>query len=263
MIGFLDITEGKVRFKVEGEGTSIVFLHGYLESFDVWEIFSEELAKNYQVILIDLPGHGQSEFFGDVASMDIMAGAVKSVLDHLSVEKCFLIGHSMGGYATLAFADKFPDRLFGLCLFHSSPFADAEEKKEARQREVDLVKQGKKDLIIKANIPKLFATDNLDKFKEEFEKSKSIALSIADDGVISALKGMMQRSERLNTLDNDLPKLFILGAKDNYIPVEKMSPVLDNRKNGKLVVLKESGHMGFVEEKEKALKIIEEFLEDL
>lgn len=263
MINFLNIEKGKIRYKTEGKGIPIVLLHGYLELLEVWEEFAGELAKKFQVVMIDLPGHGQSEYNAEVASMDAMAEAVDTVLTHLSIEKCFLVGHSMGGYATLAFAEKFPERLTGFCLFHSSPFADAKEKKEARLREIDLVKQGKKDLIIKTNIPKMYATDNLEKFRQELEKSKNIALNITDEGVISALKGMIERPERTAVLDNDLPKLFILGKKDNYIPFDKMSPVLDNRKNGKLVAFEESGHMGFVEEKEKALRTIEEFVEGL
>ena len=93
--------------------------------------------------------------------MEVMADAVEAILNHLDIGRAVIIGHSMGGYVTLAFAEIFPEKTLGFCLFHSHAFADSEEKKANRDREIELVKSGKKMQIINSNIPKSFANNNL------------------------------------------------------------------------------------------------------
>ena len=150
-----------------GKGTPVVLLHGYLESGEIWEAFAKELSKQYRIILIDLPGHGDSGSAGEIHSMDFMADSVARVLDRLHLETCFMIGHSMGGYVALAFLETYPYKLGGLVLFHSHPLADSMETKANREREIKLVRDGRKDLIFNTNIPKAFAVGNLNKFRKE------------------------------------------------------------------------------------------------
>ena len=116
--------KGTVTFSDTGKGRAIVLLHGFLGSHQIWEHTIAELSKSYRVIAIDLPGHGATDCFGYVHTMDLIAKCVKAVMDDLRLKKYVIIGHSMGGYAGLAFADLFPDNLKGLCLFHSSAYAD-------------------------------------------------------------------------------------------------------------------------------------------
>ena len=127
---------------------------------------------------IDLPGCGLSDVFGEIHSMEFMATAVKELLDSLSLEKVFLTGHSLGGYVTLAFLELFPEKLSGYCLFHSSPFADTQETIEKRNREIEIVKSGKKNLMYPDNVTRMFAPSNLDKFSDALQRSKEIASEI-------------------------------------------------------------------------------------
>ena len=92
-----------IRFREEGEGEPIILLHGYLESLNIWDEFLEELSKRFRVVSIDLLGHGKTGNIGQIHTMDMMADAVNFVLVHLDISKCTMIGHSMGGYVTLAF----------------------------------------------------------------------------------------------------------------------------------------------------------------
>lgn len=260
MSNFVTLGDIRIRYDVQGSGKTVVLLHGYLEALESWDEFAAELEDKYQVIRLDLPGHAESTNRAPINTMDDMADGVYSVLRHLKIEKAVVIGHSMGGYATLAFAEKYPDVTAGFCLFHSSPMPDNEEKLAARDREIQLVRDGRKSLIHNTNIPKMFANDNLERLKDKVYRGKEIAAKTSGDGIISALEGMKLRPERTDVLDTDIPKLFILGKKDNYIPFDKMHPVLDNRKNGEVVAFENSGHMGFIEEKEKAVQVIKDFL---
>ncbi len=261
MIHYATLNKTKIRYKEEGEGTVVVLLHGYLETLEIWESFSSSLANSFRVISVDLPGHGESGIIGPVHSMDLLAEAVNKVLDDARVEKCVLFGHSLGGYVTLAFADNYPERLFGYSLFHSAPFADTEEKKKNRDREIELIQQGKKDLIFKTNIPKEFANDNLERLKDEADRAISRAFISPEDGIIAILEGMKARPDRSDVIKNSkVPFLWILGKKDNYIQYDAIKDKTDINENGKVFVLENSGHIGFIEEKDNAINEVTDFI---
>lgn len=261
MISFLTISDKKIRVSDQGKGDVIVLLHGYLESLDIWTDFAEELSKNFRVISIDIPGHGESEIINPNQSMIVIANAIKSTLVELKVASCFMIGHSMGGYVILMFQKLYPEMLWASCLFHSHPFADTEETKKKRLREIKLVEEGKKELIAKVNIPNAFADDNLISFKTEIEKSIQIAYKTPEEGIIANLHAMMNRpgfSEFVS--ESETPFLLIAGKKDNYIDFENLIPKINMPTKGVLSILENSGHMGFIEEKEESLKIINQFI---
>jgi pimeloyl-ACP methyl ester carboxylesterase len=265
MIHRIGFHKAQLQAVSEGEGIPLVLLHGYLESLDIWDDFAALLQNHFRVIRMDLPGHGKSETVGGIHTMETMAESVIAVLDALAVDTFFLVGHSMGGYVTLAVAESHMNRLRGFCLFHSTPFSDTEEKKANRDREMELIQQGKKDWIINVNIPKGFADDNLEKFKVEVEKAKSIARQTPEEGIIYALEAMKQRKERIDVMNaGTVPFLWILGKKDNYINFQAAMDRVPLNKMGKLLLLKNSGHMGFIEEKDiSAKQLISFFGKDL
>jgi len=249
-----------VNFRSEGEGTPVILLHGYLESLHIWDNFADELKHFFRIITVDLPGHGKSGIINSTHRMELMADAVLAVADFLAIDKFIPVGHSMGGYVTLALAEKAMERLLGFCLFHSTPFADSEEKKENREREIDLVKQGKKELIVNINISKAFADDNLDFFEAEIIRAKEIALNTPDEGIIAALQGMKLRPDRTAIIEQSpVPVLWIAGKKDNYIDYNFIQSKASLLKNGKLLTIENAGHMGFIEEPMLSLKEILSF----
>jgi pimeloyl-ACP methyl ester carboxylesterase len=239
----------------EGDGIPLVLLHGYLESLHIWDKFADGLQQHFRIIRMDLPGHGKSGILAPVHTMETISESVAAVLDALSVEKCVLVGHSMGGYVALAFAHAKIDRLLGFCLFHSTPFADTGEKKSNRDREIELVRQGKKELIININIPKGFADNNLNRFQADVTWAKSIALETPEEGIIATLEGMKKRSDRSSVIqESPIPVLWILGEKDNFINYQAIQEKINLNQKGQLLILKNSGHMGFIEERKNALK---------
>lgn len=252
----------QIYFSDSGSGPALVFLHGYLESSEVWNGFSEKLSSDFRVVAIDLPGHGQSDIYGELHSMEFMAAGVNDLLKSLGIEKVLLIGHSLGGYVAMAFLELFPEMLSGYCLFHSHPFADSEPALEKRKREIEIVKMGKKHLIYPDNIKRMFADSNLERFSEALQRSKDIASYIPGDGIIAVLNGMMQRPSRLKIMEEGrVPCLWILGELDNYIPHETITAGVNLPANATVIKLKNSGHMGFIEEEELSLKLIKDFAE--
>ena len=263
MTSFLKIQNTSICYKIDGETNekTIILLHGYLESIDIWNDFSKELARTFKVVCIDIPGHGKSEIISENQSFEDIADLIFSFSKTLNLDKFYLIGHSMGGYATLAFAKKYPETLNGFCLFHSTPFADSDEKKLARDKEIGLVKKGKKELICSVNIPNAFAEKNLTTFKNSVQSAINIGKQTSDIGIIVALEAMKKRQDMIDFLKNtNLPFLLILGKLDNYISYENAGLKIPIPKNGKSVCLENSGHMGFIEEQKESLKTIKQFI---
>lgn len=259
MKSFINI--GKLHYTDCGKGNVIVLLHGYLESIEIWKNFAKELSKTYRVISIDILGHGKSKTFAESHTIELLTTTIYNLLKELNIEKCFMLGHSMGGYITLMFNKIFPEMLSGFSLFHSHPFADTDETKKKRMREIKFVRDGKKDLIATFNIPNAFASDNLISFKEEIEKAKDIALKTSEKGIIANLFAMMSRPDLSESLSKTkVPFLFIVGKKDKYIDYNTLVPQIKLPKNSQLVVLENSGHMGFIEESEKSLSVINQFI---
>ncbi len=258
------INHKKVFYTDQGQGNIIVLLHGYLESIEIWNTFTRGLSKKYRVICYDIPGHGNSETIAQKHSMKNLAETLISSLKILHVKNCFLIGHSMGGYITLMMHKLKPEMLSGFCLFHSHPFADTEEIRKKRLREIDFVKAGKKELIAKYNIPNAFANDNLIQLKKEINQTIEIALLTSKEGIIANLNAMIDRPDFSEELINSkIPFLYILGKKDNYINYQDLTEKITLPPNSELHLLESSGHMGFIEEKEQSIKIINQFLNKL
>jgi len=251
-----------VRYSVRGEGTVLLFIHGYLESGEIWDPFLKLLEGKTKIIVPDIPGHGNSGTWGNEHSMEELAVVLNRILEEEHAEKACILGHSMGGYVAMAFAAAFPEKLSGLGLIHSTCFADSEEKKENRDREIALVKCHRKQQIILANIPRAFATDNLGNFSSEVERAKALAMKCPDEGIIALLNGMKSRIDHSGTLAKlTAPVLLTGGSKDNYIPAEVFSRLASLVPEAKIVLLRNSGHMGFIEEKEHLSQEVLSWLE--
>ena len=253
-----------IRYEDSGEGFPVVMLHGYLESLNIWDDFACKLSEKYRVITIDIPGHGESGVIGEVHSMDKMAEMLNKVLDELGIKKCVLIGHSMGGYVTLAFLEHHPEKLAGFSLFHSKPQADSEEAANNRERQIHLIDEGKKEAVYNSGVPVRFADDNLQSLSDEVAYAKKMAFDMPDEGVKALLRGMKERPDREKLLEKtNLPFLFILGKKDNLIPYPDILDDTALPANTQIEVLENSGHMGFIEEPKESLQIISNFVDSV
>jgi pimeloyl-ACP methyl ester carboxylesterase len=258
---FFRFNDGKIFYKDIGSGETIVLLHGYLETSEIWESFAGKLSKEFRVIIPDIPGHGKSDIFGEVTSMELIAKIIKELLAGIGIKKVFLAGHSLGGYAALAFAEMFPDSLSGYCLFHSQPFADTPEALDKRKREIYLVLAGKKDLMYPDNVSRMFATSNLKKFYSALQRSKKIASSVSADGIVAVLKGMMARPSRISVMEmGPVPCLWILGRMDNYINCDVIQNKVELPSNAQVVIMENSGHLGFIEEEDLSVNVLGDFV---
>jgi pimeloyl-ACP methyl ester carboxylesterase len=145
-----------------GEGQTLpdiplVLLHGFAEDGWIWDQQVEYLKKNHRLIIPDLPGSGRSSLLPAETSVEELADFINAILDAEKTEKCVLVGHSMGGYITLAFAEKYPLRLKAFGLFHSTAYSDSEEKKKARRKSIELIRNYGVPAFIRQSTPNLFS----------------------------------------------------------------------------------------------------------
>ena len=245
------------HYSDQGTGNCIVLLHGFLEDLSMWDRVVDVLKKTHRVICIDLLGHGKTENLGYIHRMENQADIVKFLLDKLELVKCTLIGHSMGGYVALAFADLYPDRVSALCLMNSTAMPDSTEKKKNRDRGVAAVKQNHRTFI-RIAIPLLFSEENRSIFTEEINDVTAKALSMSQQGIIAALKGMKIRKDLTYLLEqNKFPMLIIIGKKD---PALDYKNLLVQAKMGTVQkVMFEDGHMSHIENELSLISTLEKF----
>lgn len=248
----------KISFTDEGKGTAVVFLHGFLENKTMWYAFIPELSKKHRIITIDLLGHGETECLGYVHSMEDQADMVHAILHELKIRKAVLIGHSMGGYVALSFAELYPDNVKGILLQNSTSRADSDERKKNRDRAIKAVKQNYTNFV-RLSIANLFSEDNREKLETEIEKVKLEALKTPLQGIVAALEGMKIRKDR-EVLLHFAPYLIqlVLGEKDGVLPYKETIDQIEGTKV-ELITFPD-GHMSHIENETELMKVFINFL---
>lgn len=248
----------QITYSIKGKGTTLVFLHGFGESSLMWDGYLDKF-DDYQTVTIDFPGAGSSQSMD--CSIARLAKIVNAVLKAEAIEKCILIGHSLGGYVTLAFAKMYEEKLLGYTLFHSQPYADTAEKKENRNKSIDFVKKHGHALYFKGLIPKLFDEKFLKSNSFTIDKMTHIASQMPTEGVIHQLEAMRDRPDTTAVLEGaNVPVLFIIGKEDVAVPAQNSLNQTYLPKVADIHILPKVGHMGMYEAKQQTTKIIRRFI---
>lgn len=247
-------------YRKMGKGPVAVLLHGFPESGTLWRNIWTGLSGGYTLIVPDLPGAGDSTLSGS-ASIAQMAAGVKDILDKEQIEKAVIIGHSMGGYVALAFADMFPGSVAGLTLVHSTTAADDEEKKKTRQKVIDFVQKGNKTAFLEQMVPGLFAQEYAAKERQKVQEQVDSALLMSTEGLVNFYKAMMERPERTAVLKNArYPVQWIIGAKDALMAPSKLIGFAYTAQVNFIAYYTDCGHMSMVEMPDELENDINEFL---
>ncbi|MGA9588835.1 MAG: alpha/beta hydrolase [Salegentibacter sp.] len=251
---FTEYKNAKINFTSEGKGRPLVLLHGFLESLEIWKDFVPELARERQVICIDLPGHGKSGCFGKIHTMQEMAGAVHRVLKELKLNKVSLAGHSMGGYVSLEFLAKFPTMTRAVVLVNSTPASDSAEKKENRDRATVLVQKNKK-AYVKMAISNLVSPADKEIFKKEVEELKTRAITTSAEGIAAALQGMKVREDHTQLLKEFSGYKKILTGKEDPVMEYEIIKILAETNNIALETAS-GGHLSYIEDQTLLRKLL-------
>jgi pimeloyl-ACP methyl ester carboxylesterase len=269
---FIQYKNKSIHYRVFGKGEPVVLVHGFGEDGNIWNELIKDLQNNFHLIVPDIPGSGKSEMLDGDISIEDYADVIKEILANelsevsptggdLEGAVVVMIGHSMGGYITLAFAEKYPELLNGFGLFHSSAFADDEEKKQTRRKAIDFIKANGAYAFLRTSIPNLFAgKQHLKEMEDLIEDGKKFSSEV----LIQYSYAMINRPDRTEILKTFCkPVLFIIGEKDNAIPLQASLQQCHLPAIAHVHILENAGHMGMVEETITGKKIIEAFLQNI
>ena len=254
----------QLSFSRSGTGSAtVVLLHGYCGSRRYWDAVVPLLSADYDVIVPDLRGHGESPAPElPVYTMEQLADDTAALLDSLQLDRVYVIGHSLGGYATLAFAERHPDRLLGFGLVHSTSLPDADAGKEARLKTAEQVRASGVRPLVDGLIPKLFAEEHRRQptIVQQIELAKTIGYGTAEQGAIGCALGMRERPDRTEVLRRtELPVLLLAGAQDEVIPPARRFPV-ETRPDLMTATLTGTGHMSMMEDPAACSQVLLDFL---
>jgi len=251
----------KIFYRTIGKGKPVILIHGFGEDGDIWNKQVGFLKGQFQLIIPDLPGSGHSELIKDM-SIEGMAETIKVILTEEKIEQCTLIGHSMGGYITLAIAEKYPELLSSFGLVHSSAFADSEEKKSARLRSIEFINKNGAYDFLRTAIPGLFhpsgrsqrpdgfqQPDDLTPLEESIEQLIEKGRSFTAEALVQYYQAMIGRPDRTHILKTfPRPILFIIGQHDNAVPFSQSLQQCYLPGQSHIHILRNSAHMGMWEE---------------
>ena len=249
----------QIVYKTTGTGSPVVLIHGFAEDSTIWDNQVDFLKDKYRLIIPDLPGSGKSELIKNKeAGIEDYAAIIKQILDKEKIEKCIMIGHSMGGYITLSFAEKYATSLIAFELFHSSAYADDELKIETRNKAIDFINKNGTEPFLKTSIPGLFYdTGNSGIINALLEKGKTFL----PESLVQYYQAMIGRPDRTAVLMNtSLPVLFIMGEHDKAVPIKHSLEQCHMPKKAHIYILRNSAHMGMLEETKKTNEILAKFL---
>ena len=234
-----------IHYSITGEGKCVVLLHGFLLNTKIWSGLIPLLSKKNKVLAIDLPGHGKSDCIDEIHSMELLANLVNFILEENNITSANLLGHSMGGYVALAFAEKKPENLKGLCLMNSTSRADSDEKKTNRDRAIEAVKNNYKTFV-RISVSNLFKPSNRLILTKEIKEVTKEALKTPLQGIVAALEGMKNRPDRETLLsETSFKKMMIIGKED---PALDYNSLIEQTQNSDIKVVEfPDGHMSHIE----------------
>ncbi|MBD2863559.1 alpha/beta fold hydrolase [Paenibacillus oceani] len=249
----------EIRYRDEGTGFPVLLMHGFCGSSHYWDEVVP-LLKGCRVIVPDLPGHGQSGVPAAPYAIESFADDMAELLRQLNVGKAVWIGHSLGGYITLAGAERHPDRVQAFGLVHSTAFPDDEKGKENRLKSIQTVLDSGIVPFIDGLIPKLFAPDHVETMKGKVAEAKEIGYITPPEGAVLTLEAMRERPDRNQVIKNaSCPVLLLAGGSDQIIQPEKTFSVSGN--SIKQVLIKDSGHMSMMERPSRLAQELLTFVE--
>jgi pimeloyl-ACP methyl ester carboxylesterase len=243
--------------KGKSSEVTVVFIHGFLESKSMWNNFSFE-NFSFDSILVDLPGHGLSPNEDEQEpSIDYFSSMLKELIEDLKLTKVSIVGHSMGGYVALNFKHAYPDICNKIILLNSNFWTDSELKKRDRLRVVDIVNKNK-SIFINEAIPNLFV--NKDLHEHEIQELIKEANGLDAVNISYASLAMRNRKDYKNLLEVYFNDIYILqGEKDSIVLKSEMKERLLSL-NVKFDVIKGTGHMSHIEQKNIVEKLISNFI---
>ncbi|MGX5820457.1 alpha/beta fold hydrolase [Chitinophaga lutea] len=244
----------------EGEGKAVMLIHGFAEDHSIWQHQTAFLRHHYRVIVPDLPGTGRSPLTSPL-SMESMAEFVYAILVEEQISQVTMIGHSMGGYVTLAFAEKYPHLLEGMGLFSSTAKPDSAEKVEGRRKSIRMIGQYGLEAFLRQTLPNMFAESFRNRQQAVVEQYIRQAMEGDAASAVAYYEAMIARPDRSQVLkDSKVPVLFFIGKQDQAVPLDNSLSLVTLPDVASIHIFEDVAHMGLWEMYEESNLILHHFI---
>lgn len=254
----IDFQNTSISFKVTGTGPVIVWLHGFLETKEVWDEQCAFFEKTHTNVCIDLLGHGASGCAGETHTMTMQADAVIAVLQSLQMDTFAVVGHSMGGYVAMYLLQKPALKITHLVLLNSTSNEDTPERKVNRERALKIIAQ-QKDNFVSMGIQNLFTENTRVAYALEISGLISQAKQMSEQAIAAAIRGMKNRESSAEVLKKFKgKKLIIAGEKDPVIPLDNAEK--ESEDTGATLHVVTGGHMSYLEASAEVNSVLATFL---
>ncbi|WP_420147755.1 alpha/beta fold hydrolase [Spirosoma sp.] len=232
---------------------SVVLVHGHGVDASIWNGIYADLSLEANVLKPDFSR------LNNHTTIEAYAEELYGHLQSAQIDKVILVGHSMGGYIALAFADQHPEMIQGLVLYHSTATADDEARKEARRQAIEELQKNGTAPFIRKQMPKMVApaypAEKTQALIDRFEQ-------LPADALVAGLKAMAARPDRTHVLRNaQFPILLVLGQEDQVIPYEKVAKLAELSSQVSVAPVNEAGHLSMVEQPDVAISILRSFVD--
>jgi pimeloyl-ACP methyl ester carboxylesterase len=251
-----------LEYEIKQAGLPVMLVHGFTEDRRIWDPLLKGMENKYGWILPDLPGSGGSPFNGSLSQLKDFAEALNALLEHENISEVVLIGHSMGGYISLAFAEKYPEKIRGLGLFHSSSYQDSAEKKDSREKNIRFIQKNGPQAFVEQAIPGLFSDGFKTEHPEEIRKLTDRYANFTLDSLVLYLDAMKNRPATTGVLETiTKPVLFIMGEEDKAVPIKDALEQCHLPRISYIHILTHTAHMGMIENTSLCNSFVDRFLE--
>jgi pimeloyl-ACP methyl ester carboxylesterase len=261
MLKKISFRDHELVYEVRGTGTAVMLVHGFTEDRRIWDHLLSGIENKYRWFIPDIPGSGDSAYNSSLIHLRDFAGFIGAILENENIQEFILIGHSMGGYISLAFAEKYPEKILALGLFHSSSYPDSEEKKEARDKNIRFIQNHDPSIFVEQSIPGLFSESFKAEHPEEIRKLIERYANFKRESLVQYLNAMKNRPATSNVLKTmTKPVLFIMGEEDKAVPLKDSLEQCHLPRISYIHILTRTAHMGMIENTGLCNSFVDRFL---
>ncbi len=241
----------RIYYEVHGDAAPAILLtHGFTESGAMWTPQIEALSASHRLILWDMRGHGRSDYPDEPGAYSEAQTVedIRAILDTEHIDRAIVGGMSLGGYMSLAFYRRYPERVSALILVDTGPGMKNDEAREAWNQWA----LGCADQLREQGL------DFLDVIGERSGYSEHRAAS----GLVNAATGMLtqQGPHVINSLpDIAVPTLLIVGENDKPF-LQAMEYMERKIPDAKRLVFADAGHVANVDQAARFNEAVLEFV---
>jgi esterase len=251
----------RLHYQLQGQGSPLIILHGFLGSLDNWRVASKRLSESYKVYSLDLRNHGQSPH-SEIMNYPVMAEDLREFLDEHNIFEANLLGHSMGGKVAMQLATEHAERASKLIVVDIAPKAYPPGQRPLLEalRSLDLKSFKSFGEIDAALAPEIHDTNTRAFLIKNISRDPKTGFrwKIDLDAIINNYDELTKSILAKN--DFSKPACFIRAGRSKYIQDEDVSKILEIFPQAQIMSIPDAGHWVHVDAPEEFLRIVKDFL---